>query len=70
MTDLGKIAIIFGLWLSAASASDAKADCAQLQGAKPQAQMAYLQGERSALSDACMIYAMDQLAAAAVRTIH
>jgi hypothetical protein len=64
MKNFGTIAILIGLSLSTAIASDAKTDCAQLRGAKPQAQLEYLQGERSALSDACMIYAMDQLARA------
>ena len=64
----GRTAIPFGFGIGAATAGGI--DCAQPLGAKPQAQMAYLQGERSLLNDACMIYAMDQLAAAAVRTIH
>jgi hypothetical protein len=63
MKNLGKTAILLALSLGAAGASDVNTDCTQLQGAKPQVQLEYLQGERSALSDACMIYAMDRLAA-------
>jgi hypothetical protein len=64
MKTLGTIAILVQLSLGTAIASDTKTDCTQLRGAKPQAQLEYLQGERSGLSDACMIYAMDQLARA------
>ena len=48
----------------AASGSDAQTVCTKLQGARPQAQLEYLQGERPTLTDACMIYAMDRLARA------
>ena len=57
------------LWLGAVVAAAAEGTCAELDGAKPQAQMDYLQRDRSTLNAACITHAMFQIAYAPDRQI-
>ena len=51
----------FGFWLVSDRAV-AEAKCSELEGAKPQVQLEYLQRERTAQSPDCITYAMFQIA--------
>jgi hypothetical protein len=51
-----------GLWLGVVpgAAADGRS-CPELQGAKPQAHLGYLQRDRATLTPACIAYAADQI---------
>jgi hypothetical protein len=62
-----------GLWLGVSSPAVAEIRCGELEGAKPPAQLEFLQRERAALSAECIAYATFQVGfseyAAAIKTL-
>ena len=48
-------------WLGVGTEAATAGSCAELEGAKPQAQLEYLQRDRSTLTAACIAYAADQI---------
>ncbi len=55
---------VAGLWLGVASQAVAQRRCAELEGAKPQAHLEYLQRDRSTLNPSCIINAMGEISLA------
>jgi hypothetical protein len=56
------IVSLVALWLAASVHAAAESECAELEGASVQTHIAYLQRDRSKLKDACIHYAMFQIA--------
>jgi hypothetical protein len=50
-----------GLWLGVVPGVAADGSCPELQGAKPQVHLEYLQRDRAVLTPACIAYAADQI---------
>ncbi len=65
--------ILFMIWLGSAGQAATPPSCAELEGAKPQVQLQYLQHDPASLDPKCIAYAMDQIGlkhyAPAIRTL-
>jgi hypothetical protein len=65
--------ILAAFWFGTASGAAAAFSCAELEGAKPEVHLEYLQRDRSALRPDCIFYAMEQIGlkhyAPAVKTL-
>jgi hypothetical protein len=60
----GTMAVALSLLASHLAATSARAECSELEGTPPKVLLAYLDGDRSTLTQTCILFALDQLAPA------